>query len=163
MLVKTDDLHLVPEIIDDNSVKLGGIRVEQTDVIRRTIIGLAPILTGILLMWIASYIVLTYFAYSMWALFAYIYLLIQVTHTMFSSRKDLEGAVFGFLAISIIIALLVWISTIIYIPAFAKVIQDIEDFAVRHVAYLRYGLWYGVVVDVLISLSTWTVLKLLRR
>jgi hypothetical protein len=54
MFVKTDDLNLIPQIRED-SVKMGGVKIQQTDIIRRTIIGIAPVLFGVVVIWTGTY------------------------------------------------------------------------------------------------------------
>jgi hypothetical protein len=163
MLVQTNDLHLIPQVMGDQRVKLGGIRIQQTDPVRRTLIGLAPIMVGIILIWTASYITLTYFPHNIWAVAAYIYVLVQVSHTMFSSRKDLEGVFFGLIAIGLIMFFAWWVSTVISIPLLTSLVLRVTAFFTIYTPYLRYGLWYGVLFDFLLTIVLWTMLKLLQR
>ncbi len=54
MQVRTDGLTVMPEIKEDRSIKLGGVKIEQTDPLRRVIIGLAPVFFGLILIWAAT-------------------------------------------------------------------------------------------------------------
>lgn len=46
LLVPTGEINLLPEV-EGNTVKLGSVQVGKTDLIRRSMIGVAPILLGL--------------------------------------------------------------------------------------------------------------------
>lgn len=87
--------------IRPNGVKLGSIEVAKTDPIRRSIIGFAPVLFGIVLILGLIYLTIdnglivqaielnTWFGIG--ALGLVFYSLFSISNTMFSSRKDMEG------------------------------------------------------------------------
>lgn len=100
--VPVGELELVPKLID-GGVKMGSVKIAKTDPFRRILIGTAPILTGTL-------IILGLFFYgSLYELFGnnlFIfltgYLVFEVGNTMFSSKKDMEGALKFFLFILVV-------------------------------------------------------------
>jgi len=90
--VYVGEIEFVPTIHEDY-VKLGSVQIGQTDPIRRFLIGSAPFIFGT-----AILLVILFYA-AQFKLFGNIYLLIligylvfEVGNTMFSSRKDMEGA-----------------------------------------------------------------------
>ncbi len=93
MMVPVGEINLVPEV-DGQIVKLGSVQIGQTDPFRRILIGVAPLILGLSVL-----IGLIYFNKDsllhfspLWLSILIIYLLFQITNTMFSSKKDLEGA-----------------------------------------------------------------------
>lgn len=96
--VRTGKLTLAPEEIRETNVKAGSVTIAATDPIRRTLIGIAPVFTGI-----ASLAALSYFTRGPLAVLqedllqnalipaAYYYLLFAISNSMFSSKQDLKG------------------------------------------------------------------------
>jgi len=96
LFVDIGEIELMPEI-QEHGVKLGSVEIAKTDALRRAIIGVAPVFVGLLLI-VGSLFALTYYysqggAVPWWGIALFIYLLFVVGNTMFSSHKDLEGAV----------------------------------------------------------------------
>lgn len=92
LLVPVSKIELLPKKEGDH-IKLGSVGIGKTDPFRRLLIGVAPFLTG-------TSIILTILFLaderSIWAI-SYalpilVYTLFEIGNTMFSSRKDLEGA-----------------------------------------------------------------------
>ena len=98
LFVKTGQIEFMPEARGDE-VKMGSIQISQTDIVRRMLIGVAPIIIGSIFI----FSVLFYFftAITTEKAFSSVFLGIQTvliiwmvfvtTNTMFSSRKDIEG------------------------------------------------------------------------
>ena len=103
--VRTSGLTLVPEGLEEKNVKTGSVMIAQTDPFRRAVIGIAPVIVGLLMLGVISY-----YLPGVWEqaildtqnglLFAkwngllcafLIYALFAVSNTMFSSPEDLEG------------------------------------------------------------------------
>ncbi len=96
LFVDTGEITLWPEVRED-SVKLGSVEVYETDALRRSLIGFAPVFVGIGLiigsLWLLTYWYQTGGSLPIWAMLIFIYTLFVIGNTMFSSKKDLEGAV----------------------------------------------------------------------
>ena len=113
LFVHVYDINLIPQI-KEGKIRLGNVQIRKTDILRRLIIGAAPVIAGIFIL----FIILTYFVGNFeislspinisktlliaWSLFA-------ITNTMFSSKKDMEGfiefsAIGGFFLLVIILA-----------------------------------------------------------
>ena len=114
--VHVGTIEFMPKITGDH-VKLGSVQIAQTDPIRRFFIGAAPFLFGtIILLGILFYSVQNHlFNNYLWILFVG-YLVFEIGNTMFSSKKDMEGALelFG----TIIVILIVFYFLGIRLPAF---------------------------------------------
>ncbi len=148
MMVRTDDLNVIPQIKEDGTVKLGGVKIEQTDMVRRTIIGFAPVLFGLISIWVGTYY-LTATEFRWPYLLFYVYLIFQISHTMFSSKKDLEGAVIGLALIMLIVLGFKYLSEIVVLDAFVTAKNRVLEFLAAGLPYLRTGLLYAFIVDLL--------------
>ncbi len=107
LLVPVGDLNLIPEIQEDG-IKLGSVGVGRTDFIRGSLIGLAPILVGGGIFFAAISFTLSHNNLSNpWIVGTLIYLIFQITHTMFSSRRDLYAVLeLGVFVVVVTIALI---------------------------------------------------------
>ena len=105
LFVRTGDIEFLPQIHGE-VVKLGSVAVAKTDPIRKTLIGVAPIIIGILML----LLLFTYFSPFIpafnWQTVLLVYFSFEIANTMFSSRKDLEGTLFFAIGIIFIIVLL---------------------------------------------------------
>ncbi len=104
-------MEFIPKI-DGNNLKMGSVEVGHTDPIRRILIGIAPFLLG------TTIILCAFFYAAQNNLFVHqliviimSYLIFEIGNTMFSSKKDLEGAL-G------IIIMLIFICVVFYIVGF---------------------------------------------
>lgn len=94
--VPTGKMGLLPKVEPDNQVRLGSLQIAAVDPFRRTLIGLAPLLAGLTVLFLIG----SQLSPLGWppileinlknlALF---YAVFTVANTMFSSQKDLEVA-----------------------------------------------------------------------
>ncbi len=125
LFVPTGDIEFVPKIQGDR-VKLGSVAIAKTDPFRRMLIGVAPVLVGLFLTcslivyFIPTISFNTFLRMPIWALVALLYAVFQISNTMFSSKKDLEGSI-EFL---LLLAALIVIS---YILGFRLPIAKLEE------------------------------------
>ena len=92
LFVPVGKMELIPKQVGEH-VKLGSVSIGKADPFRRLLIGIAPFLAG------TSLIIITLFIAeqnSLWSInyatIAIFYVLFEIGNSMFSSRKDLEGA-----------------------------------------------------------------------
>lgn len=106
LMVPTGDIEFTPEIQGDR-VKLGSAEIGKTDLIRRALIGVAPVIIGTAIIIGLSYSMFFIFTEPVWwSWIIVVYLIFVFSNSMFSSSKDLEGFIEAFsLVLSIIIAL----------------------------------------------------------
>lgn len=113
--VPVGEIEFMPKIQGEH-VKLGSVQIGQTDPIRRFFIGAAPFIIGtLILVGILFYTVQNHFFGNYFLIILVGYLVFEIGNTMFSSRKDMEGALelFG----TIIVLLIVFYLLGIRLPA----------------------------------------------
>ena len=112
LFVPTGEMKLIPEY-QEKGIKLGELAIAKTDPIRRFLIGISPIILGLTLilgfLYFASHNT-HYLDMKIYLLLGYITFVIG--NTMFSSKKDLEGAWKFFLVIGSILIFLIFTKTI---------------------------------------------------
>ncbi|MDP1722569.1 MAG: hypothetical protein Q8L37_05155 [Candidatus Gottesmanbacteria bacterium] len=96
--VHTGKLTLIPESLEGTEIKAGGVMIAETDPLRRTLIGLAPVYIGILVLSVIAYFARHALAGTQehvlrgWLPLTLIfYLLFSVSNSMFSSKEDMKG------------------------------------------------------------------------
>jgi hypothetical protein len=113
--VRTGKLTLVPEGIEGPSfaeasageaeIRAGSVAIANTDPIRRTIIGVAPVFVGLLaLMAISYFLPINWTHWSNWTNWKnllLLYLLFAISNSMFSSREDMKGVIPVFLTLGL--------------------------------------------------------------
>lgn len=104
LLVPVGELNLMPEVME-GGVKLGSVGIGKTDFIRGSLIGLAPVISGAaIIFWAISYSLSHGYLTNPWVVVALIYIIFQITHTMFSSKQDLR-AVLELIVFIIVVAI----------------------------------------------------------
>jgi hypothetical protein len=96
LFVPAGNIEFMP-VVREGSVKLGSVSIAKTDPFRRMIIGVAPVLVGLSLIFFIVWFGFSQIQKSGFPQFYWIvivgYCLFVVGNTMFSSKKDMEGAV----------------------------------------------------------------------
>lgn len=108
--VHTGDIELMPEI-RENGVKLGSAEIGHSDPFRRSLIGLAPIILGLsiiitTLIFFGNALDFTSPNFALWKALLLLYVLFEISNTMFSSEKDMEGVLGFTVAIVAVLALI---------------------------------------------------------
>lgn len=100
--VPTGNISLIPRFHEDG-LELGHVQIGRTDFVRRFLVGIAPLVSGICVL-----IIIVYFVWSgtyvWWVYLIFAYLALTVVNTMSLSKSDLAGAwkVFLILALALI-------------------------------------------------------------
>jgi len=94
--VHTGKLTLAPESIEGEEVQSGSVQVQVTDPFRRTLIGIAPTITGTatlsaLSWWLSTIVVQVSTTPYKLLVVGILYLIITISNTMFTSKEDLKG------------------------------------------------------------------------
>lgn len=109
LFVPVGEIEFMPQL-QEKGVKLGSVAVGKTDPLRRFLIGVAPFLIGIFLILLTGYAVfLGPLApiEPLWKILIVSYVFFEIGNTMFSSRKDLEGAL-QLLVVSVVVTIGLW-------------------------------------------------------
>jgi hypothetical protein len=124
LFVKVYHFELVPKLEGDY-VKLGSVGVAQSDIFRRFFIGVAPVLFGTFLL--LSFL---YYAASNGLFENYIFILLmgyasfEIGNTMFSSKKDMEGALELLAVVSIFIIIFYFIGLRLPEGTFTRIFEN---------------------------------------
>lgn len=145
LLVPVGEVKLIPEITPNNLIKMGQVPIAKTDIVRRFLIGIAPFVLGVALLLLTVYFwSVNNQAFIWWKDILTVYIVFEIGNTMFSSKKDMEGAV-EMLLVILFLGLIIY-ATGINIPAvftflpemfftnFFKVFADASGFLVIPVA-----------------------------
>ncbi len=109
--VPVGEMELLPKLIDNN-LKLGSVQIAKTDPIRRFLIGTAPFLFGTAIL-IGTFLYAVQndlFSYKL-SVIVISYLVFEIGNTMFSSKRDMEGALE-------LILTLIFIALVLYFVGF---------------------------------------------
>lgn len=101
LFVHVGKMSLMPEISGE-SLKLGSVEVGRTDIVRNLLIGIAPFIvgTGLILTVLYYAISNTLLGFNLITI-AVLLFVFMIANTMYSSKKDLEGAV-GFVLLIVV-------------------------------------------------------------
>lgn len=107
LFVPTGNIEIFPEV-DGDHVRLGSAEIGQTDMLRRIIIGMAPLFIGLSIIFSVLWIVQGGLlgTAAIWEKVLALYVIFEVGNSMFSSKKDLEGAYAFFGAIIFVVILI---------------------------------------------------------
>jgi hypothetical protein len=130
--VHTGYMEFFPELHGDG-LKLGSVQVAKSDPLRRFLIGVAPVIVGSIILFSGLYFFTDYLAFDLifqslqnfLILMGALYLTFVISNTMFSSRKDMEGA----LALGIFFA---FVLTIIFVAGRGEWILWLVDQFLQH-------------------------------
>ncbi len=106
LLVKTGKLTLLPQI-EAKEIRLGSLEIAKTDLLRRNLIGIAPMIVGIAIIFTLLYLITQNHSNPLYVFLA-AFSVFEISNTMYSSKKDLE------LALPLII-IFIMLSIILYI------------------------------------------------
>lgn len=138
--VATGTIELFPKITE-SGVRLGSVQIGHTDPFRRFAIGAAPVFVGgLAIFMVLQYIHIFYITY---------YLLFVIANTMFSSKRDMEGAVPVVGAILFVVAALFIAG--VRLPA--EMVDHIVDLAQQGLWVLIFPLGINAVMYVLGKLA----------
>jgi hypothetical protein len=112
LFVRTGDFDLLPKKSDEGQLKLGSVKIAQTDFIRRNLIGFAPLFIGILAIFLsASFLPTELFQnISAWPHLLLLFLIIIISSTMYPSKKDLDHILPFIIVLTLIIVIFYYFS-----------------------------------------------------
>lgn len=102
LFVHAGEISLLPKIEGD-MIKMGSVQIEQTDPVRKLLIGIAPLIVGSTLLGLLYYFSASYIqSYYSWQILIPLIATFEIANTMFSSRKDMEGTLILFIILALI-------------------------------------------------------------
>jgi hypothetical protein len=114
--VRVGTMEFVPTI-DGDKVKLGSVQIAHTDFFRRFLVGAAPFFVGTsILLGVLYYASQNNLFNNIWIVLSIGYVVFEIGNTMFSSKKDMEGALE--LLITIIVLTIIFYFLGVRLPAF---------------------------------------------
>ncbi len=160
MFVPVGKMELIPKL-EGTSLKLGSVAIGRSDPFRRLLIGVAPFLVGTSLIILTLYIAEKQALWSItYAVIIIFYVLFEVGNSMFSSKKDLEGALF-------VIIFFMLIAVALYIFGLRISLEDIRTRLDPRTVHLFYqGVIYQIFplsIDVILIFILTISNRLLRR
>jgi hypothetical protein len=155
LFVSAGDMELTPKIIE-GGVKMGSVQIEKTDLLRRAVIGVAPVLIGMIIIFGTLIYLQTLNPINIGIYLVAFLLIFEVGNTLFSSKKDLEGTL-EFLITSAILITAVFIIK----PEIAQ--QVIVFFQKREVVNFFQNADLFLMTPILIDLFFIFITKMLVR
>ena len=92
LLVPTGAISVWPKL-EGSTIRMGSVGVAKVDRLRSLLIGVAPLIVGLIILFLLFALFLpNVHSFNYWMIGLFIYILFVITNSMFSSKKDLEGA-----------------------------------------------------------------------
>jgi len=151
--VKTGEFNFIPELIENKKIKVASLKLTKSDSFRQTIIGLAPIFSGLIIILGLNIFLKTplfsikffhFLANNILKTAGFVYFTFIISNTMFSSKKDLENIFFPMLVLLIIIISL-WL-----ISFQVKIILPFSSFLTVLLEKLNFGLLKTIFINLLL-------------
>lgn len=156
MFVPVGEINVIPEI-EGVGVRLGSVQIGKTDLFRRTIAGVAPVLLGMILIF-SIFVFVKIGVSPWWQIILSLYLLFEIGNTMFSSKKDIENSVLFIILILVMFAVI--LAALYFLnPGFLQAtwvyLNNLDlEFAANFFKQALIYLLVPVSLDLLVILST---------
>jgi len=90
LLVPISDVHILPRFKEDDKVKLGSVETQKVDFIRNFLVGTAPFIFGIVIIFtLSNLFIKQYFPLNSYMTFLFGYIIFQVANSMYLSGADM--------------------------------------------------------------------------
>lgn len=165
--VEAGEFSVIPSVENDGMIKAGHVMIARTDPFRHAIIGLAPLIIGLFLIYLIGYFFLP-FIYNPWegipswdslSLYTIMggYFLFMISTTMFSSKKDLESLIFAGPGLLLIIFIL-------HLLGF-RISFDISllTYVSEKLTFLNRILLLTCIIDVGIFIFFWSTYQVIKK
>jgi hypothetical protein len=152
LFLRVRDIHIFPQW-EGNYIKLGYVMYEKKDVFRSIIVGIAPVIVGLLFFWWMSALQPFQNPSLLFRTFL-VYVIFIVSSTMFSSKQDLVDIVYIiplFLIIGIILFVLKF-NPLIYVLNNPELLANIQNFLYAINWYIFYSIIIHIVLISIIQL-----------
>lgn len=154
LFLNVRDINILPQW-KDNSIKLGSVTYEKKDPIRGLLVGIAPVIVGIIFfLWLGSLDLQLSFHY----LFniGLMYVMFVVSSTMFSSKQDLVD-------LTMALPILIFGGIIIFFFGNEFIVYVTQNWlSVENVTRLLYPINWYIFYSLLIHLAIMSILRFIR-
>ena len=90
--LRTGSIELLPHMDEQGGVELGSVQVERKDPLRLSLVGLAPLISGMILVaWLSSFISFTFPIHLTWLHIFATYMITVIALHMTPSKKDMAS------------------------------------------------------------------------
>lgn len=152
LFLRVRDIHIFPQW-EGNYIKLGYVLYEKKDVFRSIIVGIAPVIVGLLFFWWMS--ALQPFENTNWFFRAFlVYVIFIISSTMFSSKQDLVDIVY-IIPLFLIIGIIFFVfkfNPLMYILNNAELLANIQNFLYAINWYIFYSIIIHIVLIIIMEL-----------
>lgn len=132
--VYVGDIDLLPKV-EGKYVKLGTVQIAQTDPFRRFFIGVAPIVLGLVVIFLILFLFQKFEPeFAWWGIVFGYYIIFEIGNGMFSSRRDMEGAV------ELLIALIV-VAGVLYLLGVRFSLDWLQNFIISASSFFEFASW----------------------
>ena len=156
MLVTVHDFHLLPKI-EEHGIKLGSVEITKSDPFRRALIGVAPVIWGVIILLTITWLIEVKIPLEIGFWWVYLllgYAIFVISNTMFSSKKDLEGMLL------INVLLIALIGALIVLKVYAP-FTFLSEFLTSHAQFL-FKLNIYLLVPIIVDLFVYVLFKLFK-
>jgi hypothetical protein len=159
LLVPVGEIEIFPKVEEDK-ILLGSVQVGTTDPLRRLIIGGAPLLlgTGIIISILYWALNTLNSATPWWVVAAVVVLIFQISNTMFSSDKDMEGAL-AFIGAILTFVFIVFLAA--YFTGFLSYLSFLQSINFPDLTQFFKKVDLILVIPLLLDLFFWLSAKIL--
>jgi len=138
LLVPVGELKLTPNF-KESGVDLGSVAIAKTDPLRRFLIGVAPFLSGLSIIFTILFLISTkQFINVWWNNILAAFLIFEVANSMFASKKDLEGAL-------ILLTFIIFVLAFLYLIGFRISLNLSNFFSGSTKEILKSANWFLLV------------------
>lgn len=107
--VRTFGVTLIPKL-EGETLRLGSVSIEKADILRRSLIGVAPLLLGLGIIFASLWWVTSRSNFTWWEIVLGGILIFEIANTMFPSKADVGGTVMIFLiSLGLLGGLVIWL------------------------------------------------------
>ena len=149
LFVPVGRFNLKARYEDDGSIQMGSVSIAKTDPIRRFLIGIAPIIIGVLFLLFFSFLIR--YVDMIWTKALLMLLIFTTANSMFSSRKDMEGAFKLFFSIGLFIVVIYFLGIEVRIRPPVEFVTWVNDLIKITVEWLMLPLIINIALLITVS------------
>lgn len=158
LFVPVGEIEFFPKITE-HGVKLGSVAIAKTDPVRRALIGFAPVIVGLSILFGVLFYITTansVIVTNLVASFIIFYTVFEIGNTMFSSNKDMEGTLELFGVIAFFVSLFYFTGGRINISGIEQI------FSQQMVVFFQKADFF-LLLPIAIDLGVWGIIKLFLK